>query len=87
VNSVVATSGGGWKAAYLSLCSTLRNRRKALGITQEELAKSIDVDRRTLQRWEAGEMDPPGMRLFQWAGLLGINIAANVPHFSKEKVA
>jgi DNA-binding XRE family transcriptional regulator len=71
------TKSGGWQAAYLSLCATLRNRREVLGMTQDALAKTMGVDRRTVQRWEAGEVDPPGKRLFQWAGVLGIKISAS----------
>lgn len=33
-------------------------RRKALGLTQEELAEMLRVDRTTVGRWESGETDP-----------------------------
>jgi tetratricopeptide (TPR) repeat protein/transcriptional regulator with XRE-family HTH domain len=36
----------------------LAGRRKALGLTQEELAELLDVDRKTVARWEAGKAQP-----------------------------
>lgn len=64
-----------WKASYLALTALLIRRRKALKISQESAAAHLGVGRRTFQRWEDGEIDPPGMALFQWAALLGITIA------------
>jgi tetratricopeptide (TPR) repeat protein/DNA-binding XRE family transcriptional regulator len=36
----------------------LAQRRKALGLTQEDLASLVDVDRSTVFRWERGEYEP-----------------------------
>ena len=36
----------------------LAQRRKALGLTQEQLADLLDVDRTTVARWERGETQP-----------------------------
>lgn len=34
----------------------LRTRRKALGLTLEDIAKATDVTRATVQRWESGSI-------------------------------
>src|SRR5262245_48436280 len=36
----------------------LKKARKAAGLTQEELAYRVGVDRSTVGRWEAGENEP-----------------------------
>ncbi|HTU76616.1 MAG TPA: helix-turn-helix domain-containing protein [Trebonia sp.] len=36
----------------------LASRRKALGLTQQALARLLDVDRSTVARWERGEVSP-----------------------------
>jgi tetratricopeptide (TPR) repeat protein/transcriptional regulator with XRE-family HTH domain len=36
----------------------LADRRKALGLTQEQLAEMLDVDRKTVARWEGGGANP-----------------------------
>jgi transcriptional regulator with XRE-family HTH domain len=36
----------------------LAQRRKALGLTQEDLAGLLDIDRSTVVRWERGESEP-----------------------------
>jgi DNA-binding XRE family transcriptional regulator len=36
----------------------LAERRKAVGLTQEQLAELLDVDRTTVARWERGETQP-----------------------------
>jgi DNA-binding transcriptional regulator YiaG len=34
--------------------------RKAAGLSQERLAEQLDVERSTVQRWEAGQSTPVG---------------------------
>jgi transcriptional regulator with XRE-family HTH domain len=36
----------------------LSQRRKALGLTQEDLAALLDVERTTVARWERGQTEP-----------------------------
>jgi len=67
-----------WKASYLALTALLIRQRKVLKISQQNVAAQLGVGRRTFQRWEDGEIDPPGAALFQWASLLGITIAPDM---------
>jgi len=67
-----------WKTSYLALVATLLRRRQERCLGQAALAVQLGVSRRTLQRWECGEAEPPAMRLFQWAARLGVGIAPNV---------
>lgn len=39
----------------------VRNRRAALGISQEELARRLSATRQSVYMWERGETKPPGM--------------------------
>ena len=36
----------------------LAKRRRACGLTQEDLAHALEIDRSTVARWEAGETEP-----------------------------
>lgn len=65
-----------WKSSYLRLVTTLIERRKELGWTQEDAALRVGTSRRTFQRWELGEANPSGPELFWWAACLGIEIAS-----------
>jgi len=78
MNNAAPSASGGWKSSYLALTTLLMRRREELGISQEALAALLGIGRRTLQRWESGEAEPPGMRMFQWAGVLGVRIAPDV---------
>lgn len=37
---------------------TLKERRLAAGMNQEELAKTLDVDQGTVSKWETGQSTP-----------------------------
>jgi transcriptional regulator with XRE-family HTH domain len=39
----------------------LRSKRESLGMTQEELAKELDVTANTIARWERGEVPKSGV--------------------------
>ena len=78
MNTARATTPLNWKASYLALVMLLARRRTEWGLSQETLAKHLGIGRRTLQRWESGEADPPAKRLFQWAARLGVAIAPDV---------
>jgi transcriptional regulator with XRE-family HTH domain len=73
-----------WRAAYLKLTGLLVRRREAQRISQQDLADRLGIGRRTLQRWEHGDAEPPAMRLFQWGALLGVSIAPDVAQVNEE---
>lgn len=50
--------------------ATLRARRIALGLTQGDVARLMDVEDRTVRRWEAGGAEPPGELHEQLVALL-----------------
>jgi tetratricopeptide (TPR) repeat protein/transcriptional regulator with XRE-family HTH domain len=51
----------------------LAQRRKAMGLTQEQLAEQLGVERTTVARWERGETQPqPGLRP-RLAAALGVS--------------
>lgn len=52
----------------------IREARKAAKMTQDELAKSLGINRATLSRYESGAIDPPSSQLQRIADALGISI-------------
>ena len=54
-----------------TLAQRLVNRRKALGITQKNLARRIGVDPSTLAKWERAERIPTGRFASRLAAALG----------------
>ena len=47
----------------------MKERRKALGYTQKQVAEAIQTNVRTYQKWENGETTPDGyylLRLLNW---------------------
>ena len=45
--------------------STIREARKATGLSQQGVTDALGIPKRTLQDWEAGRRTPPG-----WAAAL-----------------
>lgn len=56
------------------LVSPLRNRRQALGMTQEKLCELVGVTRDSVQRWELAYVPPRPIALVVWAQMLGYSI-------------
>jgi DNA-binding XRE family transcriptional regulator len=54
----------------LPLPSERLRLRQLFGVTQEELAKSVGVTRRTLGSWERGDSEPTGNNRADYAALL-----------------
>lgn len=52
----------------------LRERRKAMGLTQEELAKRVLVSKSAITKWESGRGIPDRTNLRQLAKVLGVPI-------------
>lgn len=55
--------------------AALARARRAAGLSQEELAHQVGVDRSTVGRWEAGETDPQPWARRELARLLGLTPA------------
>ncbi|MGH3623423.1 MAG: helix-turn-helix transcriptional regulator, partial [Sciscionella sp.] len=53
--------------------------RKAAGLTQEDLAAALRVERSTVVRWEAGRHAPQSHLWPELATLLGLTLSAWVP--------
>lgn len=51
----------------------IRTARKNAGITQEQLSKSLGINRATLSRYESGEINPPASQLQRIADTLGVS--------------
>lgn len=52
----------------------LRKRRKAMGLTQEELAKRVLVSKSAITKWESGRGIPDRTNLRQLSKVLGVSI-------------
>ena len=52
----------------------LRNRRLALGLTQEELGRRVGVSRDSIQRWEHVRVPPRPIALIVWAKKMGCSV-------------
>ena len=50
----------------------IRKLRKRLGLTQQQLADKLGVDRTTVSRWERGEVEPSPMAERQLEELKGV---------------
>jgi transcriptional regulator with XRE-family HTH domain len=57
------------------LAAPLRNRRLALGMTQEELGELVGVSRDSVQRWELVCVPPRPISHVVWAQKLGYSLA------------
>ncbi len=55
------------------LGNKMAQKRKDLGITQTELADSLNVTRQTVSRWEAGSVMPDIDKIADIASLLGVS--------------
>jgi DNA-binding XRE family transcriptional regulator len=57
------------------LAVPLRNRRLALGLSQEELGELVGVSRDSIQRWELVRVPPRPRALIVWAQKLAYSVA------------
>ena len=53
------------------MLSKLKAQRRALHMTQKELAEKMNTTRRSIIRWENGQTNPSGRRLKQLADIMG----------------
>ena len=56
------------------LIEMIKSRRKALRITQRELADLSEVGLRTLKQFESGKGNPTLMTVQKWADILGLEL-------------
>ena len=80
-----------WYQVYagpMTMCfdhTVLRERRKALGYSQEDVALAIDTTVRTYQKWESGETTPNGhylIRLINWLDIIDVQNIVQYTDFS-----
>lgn len=62
-------------------------KRKDLGLTQTELAESLNVTRQTVSRWEAGSIMPDIDKIADIASLLGVSCDYLLKDDVKEETA
>lgn len=58
------------------LTENIRTRRKALGMTQRELADCLDISDKTVSRWESGVQMPDAAIIPELSRVLGVSIGA-----------
>ncbi len=70
---------------YRLLIEQLVDRRKHLGISQEEMSHQLHVSERLVNNWECGFKQPSSHMLFKWMAVLDGKIRfAAVPLDAKE---
>ncbi len=75
-----APSGGGLRLVRKTIGSWLREQRRFLGLSQEELRRRLErhgvqAAQSTVSRWEKGDLAPPGDALPVLARVLGTTLA------------
>jgi len=71
-------------SAVNSLVITLRERRKALGLSQRELDKAIGLSECMIAKWESNVRSPTASSLDRWASALGFRLELT-PSGSRKK--
>lgn len=54
--------------------NTVREQRQQMNLTQEELAKTLGVERSTVTKWEIGESKPRADMLIKLANFFGCSV-------------
>lgn len=63
----------------MTLADIIRDRRIALGMSQEELAELVGVSRQAVQQWESGATGPKRKLIEKVATALGLSVSALNP--------
>jgi transcriptional regulator with XRE-family HTH domain len=58
----------------MAFSENLRIARKQKGLSQEQLAESLDISRQAISKWESDEGYPETEKLIQIAGVLGVSL-------------
>ena len=59
----------------------IKNKRKELNLTQEYLAKELNISRQAVSKWEKGLSEPSMDNLVKLSGIFGVDI----DYFKKDK--
>ena len=59
--------------------TTIRDARKAAGLSQQGVTDALGIPKRTLQDWEAGKRTPPG-----WAAALVVEKLKRIAQDNKK---
>ncbi len=59
---------------HLNIGGKIQARRKAMGLSQEDLAQLIGVSRQSVTKWETGQSAPDLDRLVELADMLGVSL-------------
>lgn len=59
----------------------IKNKRKELNLTQEYLAKELNISRQAVSKWEKGTSEPSMDNLVKLSGIFGVDIN----YFKKDK--
>lgn len=62
------------------ISQNIQAARKALGLTQEDLANRLSVARQTVAKWESGESLPDLENAYALAKLLGVSVDDLIAH-------
>ena len=62
------------------ISQNIQAARKALGLTQEDLANRLSVARQTVAKWESGESLPYLENAYALAKLLGVSVDDLIAH-------
>ena len=60
------------------IASRIRQARRAKGLTQEQLAETLDVATETVSRYEAGKLPPSLPMLYRMADALSVDVESLV---------
>jgi len=70
---------------FQELITIIKERRKALQVTQETLAKLSGVGLRTLKQFESGKGNPTLQTLQKIAGVLGMEVSLKLKNISHKQ--
>lgn len=70
---------------FTELVKTIKERREALHVTQEELAELSGVGLRTLKQFESGKGNPTLLTLQKLSVVLGMEVCLKIKNVSPAK--
>ena len=71
--------------AYAYLCEQLHTLRKQRGLTQEQVAKALGIDRSSYTYYELGRTEPSVESLLKISKLFGVSVDVLLEQDSSEK--